>query len=238
MSLMLKRFVSLGAAVAAALLVALPVAAAENGRVTVQPGDMEGWAFVNDNHKGGSGKMVFGPAGQPFGKGSAELTLTSTLDGWALASGNHEGTRIANITALDYWTYTRNSNAIALQLTINNPSYHRLVYEPGSHGNLPAVNPKHWQQWHPTAAASRWWVTRSTVCGQNTPGCTWGQVKAMFPNATIAGGVWLKAGSGWSANKYNVDGFHFAATSPRTHVLYDFEPCEDSEHNNGHEHDC
>jgi hypothetical protein len=36
--------------------------------------------------------------------------------------------------------------------------------------------------------------------------------------------VWLKAGSGWSAGKFNVDAFVFAATTPMTSVLYDFEP--------------
>lgn len=220
----------------ALLLVAAPVAAAGAERVTVEPGDMEGWVFFNDNGRGGSGKMVFGPTGQPYGDGSAQITLTAGVDGWALATANHNGTRISSITSLDYSTYTHNTNAISLQLAVNNPSaalpgYHRLVFEPSNNGT---VTPNVWQRWNPTAPGARWWITRNTTtfCTQASP-CTWTQINAMSSTSAITGGVWLKAGSGWSANTYNVDGFHFAASSPRSNVLYDFEPSDDSEDDNG-----
>jgi hypothetical protein len=98
------------------------------------------------------------------------------------------------------------------------------VYEPGSHGN-PAVTPNTWQRWNPLDLNAKWWVTRSTICGQLTPGCTWAEIQVKFVTTnTITGGVWLKAGSNWLPNKYNVDAFLFVATAPLSGVLYDFEP--------------
>jgi hypothetical protein len=189
---------------------------------------MNGWAFNNDNGKAGSGKMVFGPTGQPLGAGSAELTLTQGIDGWALVTGNHEGTNIGGITSLDYSTYTGNSNAIALQLAVDNIGgdyYHRFVFEPGIQGS--PVKANEWQRWNPTAATAKWWVTDSsnelTFCKQAWP-CSWTDINKTYPNATITGGIWLKAGSGWSAGKYNVDAFHFIVAMPSRSVVYDFEP--------------
>jgi len=236
-----KRLLALGAALLLSVLLAAPAGAAENGLVTVSPSDMHGWGFVNDNR--GTGKMVFGP-GRPLGEGSAELTLAASTDGFALATLNHDGTRIANITSLNYSTYTRNANAIALQLAVSNigfTHYHRFVFEPRIQAPM-AVEANQWQRWNATAPLARWWVSDSsnelTFCKQAAP-CTWTDLKGHYPLATITGGVWLKAGSGWtmdpstSANKYNVDGLHFAASSPRSNVLYDFEPSDDSEHDNG-----
>jgi hypothetical protein len=199
---------------------------------------MHGWGFVNDNGKAGSGRMVFGPTGQPLGAGSAELTLTQSIDGWALATGNHEGTKVAGIVSLDYSTFTRNIYATTVQLTVNNPSsdllfpgYHRLVFEPSVTPG--SVTPNQWQRWSPTGAMAKWWITRNktALCTQASP-CTWAQIKALFPTSTINGGVWLKAGSGWPAGLYNVDAFLFIAASPLAGVLYDFEP-ERGDSNNG-----
>jgi hypothetical protein len=194
---------------------------------------MNGWAFFNDNGKSGSGQMVFGPTGQPLGAGSAELTLTGSADGYTLATRNHDGTLIASIVKLDYSTYTRNGNAISLDLTVYNtnlalpfPGYHRLVFEPVNNGT---VMPNTWQRWTPTGLAARWWVTQNKagVCTQSSP-CTWAEIRGYFSTSTIRGdlegGVHLKAGSGWSLGQYNVDAFLFAATVPLTGVLYDFEP--------------
>lgn len=208
------------AALVGSLLLAAPAAAGQNGYVVVHPGNMHGWAFVSESGTGGGGQMVSGPAGQPLGVGSAELALESTADGWALATGNHDGTMIASITSLNYSTYTRNTNAISLQLAFSGPTYHRLVFEPS---NNAAVTPNHWQQWTPTAPTARWWITRSTTVCTQASLCTWLQINTMFPAATITGGVWLKAGSGWSAGSYNVDGFTFDAANQRA-VTYDFEP--------------
>jgi hypothetical protein len=194
---------------------------------------MNGWGFVNDNRKAGGGEMVYGPIGQPLGAGSAQLTLTQSIDGWALATGNHEGTKVARILSLDYSTYTRDTldpNAIALQLAVTNigfTNYHRFVFEPRIQGPG-AVKLNQWQRWNPTAPSAIWWISdrfnEVTLCTQAAP-CTWTQLTAIYYTAaTIAGGVWLKAGSGWSAGKFNVDAFVFAATVPLTGVLYDFEP--------------
>jgi hypothetical protein len=197
---------------------------------------MNGWGFVDDTHDTvGTGQMVSGPDGQPLGAGSAELTLTGSTDGQAVATLNHEGTRIASIIKLDYSTYTRNTNAIALQLAVaglgvtGTKPWHRLVYEPSRNTTVTneAVMAGKWQRWNPTApgpSGAKWWITNTATCGQSTP-CTWDYIKITFPNATISGGVWLKAGSGWMpVNNYNVDAFLFVALTPLSGVLYDFEP--------------
>jgi hypothetical protein len=238
----LKRLLALTAALMATVLAAVPTAAAQNGYVVVHPSAMHGWAFFNDNHKAGSGQMVFGPTGQPLGVGSAELTLTTSSDGYTLTTHNHDLTKVSSIISLDYSTYTRNTHAIALQLTVYNTTdplalgYHRLVYEPGVSQGNPAVVSGAWQRWAPTAPTARWWMTHpptTGVCSQATP-CPWPTLKAMFPTTTLRGdpegSVHLKAGSGWSMdpttppNKYNVDAFVFVAASPFAGVLYDFEP--------------
>jgi hypothetical protein len=201
---------------------------------------MNGWGFVDDNNTGtGGGQMRFGPPGQPLGVGSAELTLTSKhnaagqyLDGWALATGNHNTTKVTSILSLYYSTYTAspNTNAIALQLAVSNTlptGYHRLVYEPTNNGSVVS---NHWQRWNPTDPAARWWMTPrdNPVCPQSNP-CLWSQIKILFPNATITGGIWFKAGSNWSPGTYDVDAFLFVATLPLRGTLYDFEP----DRNNG-----
>jgi hypothetical protein len=211
------------------LLAAPALADPEVAYVTVRPSAMHGWGFVNDNGKGGSGKMVFGPGRPVFGVGSAELTLTSVIDGWAIATANHDGTTLANITSLDYWTYTLNAHATALQLAVDigDGHYHRFVFEPGFNGNLAAA-PGTWQPWQPTNPAAGWWITHSTTCTQISP-CPWATILALYGTRPIKGGIWLKAGSGWPAAAYNVDGFHFGAITPAANVLYDFEPdCQEA----------
>jgi hypothetical protein len=54
--------------------------------------------------------------------------------------------------------------------------------------------------------------------------CTWTEIRALFAANPISEGVFLKAGSGWPANSYNVDAFLFIAAAPLTGVVYDFEP--------------
>jgi hypothetical protein len=232
-----KRLFALAAALVATVLAAAPTAAAQNGYVVVSPSNMNGWGFWDDTReKPGTGQMVFGPAGQPLGVGSAELTLTSALtatgafaDGEALVTTNHDGTLVDSIIALDYWTYTRNKQAISIQLAFRTSplpgNYHRLVYEPGTRGN-PAVTENVWQWQHPTAPTAGWWVTNSTVCNQSTvPACTWTEINALFGKYPLTtAGVWLKAGSNWQPGKYNVDAFLFVASAPWAAVLYDFEP--------------
>jgi hypothetical protein len=232
--MVLRKLAAAGAGLLLPILMAVPAAAdAGVGYVVVQPSAMHGWAFNNDNGNLGSGQMVFGPGQPPYGAGSAELTLTSAVDGWALVTGNHEGTKLSDIRSLDYWTFTQNLHAIALQLAVDlgDGHYHRLVFEPGYNGN-PLIVPGNWQQWNPTNAGAGWWITHATtVCTQTIP-CTWTQVLALYGSAPIKGGIWLKAGSGWPAGAYNVDGLHFSATVPASNVIYDFEPtCQESQGN-------
>jgi hypothetical protein len=231
-----KSLFSLVAALLGALLVAAPAAAAENGYVVVRPDEMHGWGFVHESGGGGNGQMVFGPAPAPLGVGSAQLTLSDAkdargrADGWALGTLNHNGTTIASIISLDYSTYTRNNYAVTVQLAVSNPAdslvlpgYHRLVFEPSVTPG--SVQQGTWQRWSPTGPLRKWWFTNNPtpVCTQVAP-CTWTEIRALFAANPISEGVFLKAGSGWPANSYNVDAFLFIAAAPWAGVLYDFEP--------------
>src|SRR3569623_654541 len=92
--------------------------------VTVTPGSMQGWAFINDQTNGaGSGSLVAGPLTAPLGTGSANLTATTTSDGQILAIAA-AAMKLANIKTLSYATYQDAANtsiaaAIALQLNVD-----------------------------------------------------------------------------------------------------------------------
>jgi hypothetical protein len=208
---------------------------------------MHGWQFYDDQHdsvcvattKCG---MVVGPDVPMMGSGSAELATQSNTDGVALLYAGYGGTRFDSITTLKYSTYRQSADpgndlAIALQMNVdydlsdNTESYQgRLVFEPyqGSGGG---VNQGVWQTWD--AKAGKWWGTKSSVptngvlhsnpCVQATP-CTWSQLLAAFPNVGVHrtyGAVVLKAGSGWSSFRGNVDGLTIAIGNAVT--TYDFE---------------
>jgi hypothetical protein len=217
------------------------------GPLTVSPSNMRGWSFVNDQQGVACAdpavcRLVAGPAGQPVGTGSAELATTSERDGTALVLQAYQGTRFDAITDLRYWTYRQsadagNNLAIALQvnadfdLTDRSSGYQgRLVFEPyqGVGGTVLSGT---WQEWD--ARSGMWWGTKSTVvrgglsvtnpCVQATP-CTWSKLLATFPNVGVHatyGAIVLKAGSGWSTFRGNVDALTISVNGAAT--TYDFE---------------
>lgn len=217
-----------------------------SGRVVVHPGDMHGWVFYNDQTgavcAGSACRMVAGPAGQPGGAGSAELADSLPTDGKALILPDYKGVRFDRLTTLRYSTYRQTTNpgnnlAIALQFNVDydlndsSTGYQgRLVFEPyvGIGGNVPAQT---WQSWD--AKAGRWWGSRTTVtvnnanvtntCVQATP-CTWTQLLAAFARVgvhNVYGAVVLKAGSGWTNFRGNVDKLVIGVDSAVT--TFDFE---------------
>ena len=215
--------------------------------VTVTPGNMNGWSFINDQTNSACTTttlcaLVTGPTGMPSGSGSAELATQASTDGIAIARAGYNGMRLDQLTELSYSTYRQsadagNNLAIALQLNVDydltdaDSSYQgRLVYEPYrmAPGGVPQGT---WQRWD--TRAGKWWGTKATVkkngvavinsCVQTSP-CTWAQVLALFPNLGIHkvyGAVVLKAGSGWSAFRGNVDAISIGVGDATT--TFDFE---------------
>lgn len=217
------------------------------GRVVVTRDSMRGWMFYDDQHdtacvSSDACQLVQGPTGQPGGTGSAELAAPSSADGKAIILPDYRGTRLDQITDLRYSTYRQtadpgNNIAIALQINVDydltdqSTGYQgRLVFEPyqGVGGNVTQGN---WQSWD--AKAGRWWGTRSSVtrnngavanpCVQSTP-CTWTQLLAAFPDAGVHatyGAIVLKAGSGWTGFRGNVDELSIGVGNAIT--TFDFE---------------
>jgi len=211
-----------------------------------------GFGFVQETPTG-SGAFVSGPNGSD-GNGSAQLTVDST-GGEALANDLYAGTRFDHLNFLSYKTYEPNpgSNAATLQFdadydsTDGTTAYQgRVVFEPSLSGEATVAN-QTWQTWNPLTAPSGWWQTGDAIvggvdvgraCTEASP-CSFTQLLASYPNAAIrpvtgqafgqpvAGGIWLKAGGGWSPGfTGNVDSLTIAVNVGGVNgtTTYDFEP--------------
>ena len=198
------------------------------------------WAFFNDNAplNPATGSYVAGPAGQPLGQGSAQLTVGSSSDGQGFGKLMHAGVRLDRITRLEY-----SSNqpagvvAPALQIPVSyngGPAWQgRLVFEPFTVNGTSV--PGAWSQWN-TLTAGKWWASGApgnTTCTQASP-CTWSQVLNLYPNLIVnpdpaVGGFLFKAGAGWTAVPFTgqVDRFTLGVDDGSgniTTTTYDFEP--------------
>ncbi len=211
-----------------------------------------GFGFVQETPNG-SGTFVSGPNGSD-GSGSAQLTVDAT-GGEALANDLYAGTRLDHINFLSYKTYQPavGPNATTLQFdadydaTDSSTAFQgRAVFEPSLSGQA-AVTNETWQTWDPLTAPSGWWQTGNAIvggvsvgkaCTQAAP-CSFAQLLASYPNASIrpitqqsggqpiAGGIWLKAGGGWSPGfTGNVDSLTIAVNVGGVNgtATYDFEP--------------
>jgi hypothetical protein len=211
-----------------------------------------GFGFVQETPTG-SGAFVSGPNGSD-GSGSAQLTVDAT-GGEALANDLYAGTRLDHINFLSYKTYQPavGSNATTLQFDADYDSTDsstafqgRVVFEPSLSGQAGVTN-ETWQTWNPLTAPSGWWQTGNAIvggvnvgkaCTQAAP-CSFSQLLASYPNAAIrpitqqsagqpiAGGIWLKAGGGWSPGfTGNVDSLTIAVNVGGVNgtATYDFEP--------------
>jgi hypothetical protein len=188
--------------------------------VNVTPGNMQGWAFVNEGANG-SGMMVDGPGVPPLGTGSAELTVDSL--GRQILVKAAPGVKLADITDLSYSTYQQTGTPlleITLQFNIdaditdaNNAFQGRLVYEPylsSPNALLTGV----WQTWAPMTG--EWWASPNAAspideaCPQSNP-CTWAELITAFPNIGIhptLGAYILRAGGPWGGGfTGNTDAF-------------------------------
>lgn len=214
--------------------------APSSSTVVVMPGDMHNWVFINDQTDGaGSGTMVAGPATAPLGDGSAQLIATTSSDGQILELPM-TGTRLADLTTLQYSTYQDAANqsiatAIALQFNVDkditdaDDSWQgRIVYEPyiNNGGTVPLGS---WNTWDAlNSGNAKWWFSKPSSfggnCSQASP-CTLTQILSLYPNIGIhpaLGAVVLKAGSGWSSFSGNVDDLVIGINNADS--VYDFEP--------------
>lgn len=211
-----------------------------------------GFGFAQETGTG-SGAFVTGPAGAD-GTGSAQLTVNAT-GGEALGTGVFAGSSLSAFNGLSYKTYSAASggHAPSLQIDVDydatdnsNAFQGRAVFEPELSGG-PAVANGTWQTWNPLTAASGWWQSGtpvvngssgSKVCTQASP-CSFATLMANYPNASVrpvlgqlfgepgGGGVWLKAGGGWSGGwSGNVDSLSASVTigANAGSATYDLEP--------------
>ncbi|MDQ3018501.1 MAG: hypothetical protein M3Q64_01375 [bacterium] len=225
------------AAFAAGMFMVPPVQAADT-TVVVTPSNMQGWGFFQETPTG-SGTMESGPSTPPLGTGSANLIVDST-GGVILAKTAYAGTRLIDITNLEYGTYRVSGGpalAIALQMDFDNNTTDsdtafkgRLIYEP-YHTNT--VTTGAWQTWDPmdSSGSGNWWFSNGTIastsgCAQANP-CTWSEVLTAFPNGGIRNtsnaAIYLKAGGGWTGGfDGNVDALIVGVNGNNTR--FNFEP--------------
>ncbi|MBX4189475.1 right-handed parallel beta-helix repeat-containing protein [Candidatus Parcubacteria bacterium] len=218
-----------------------------SGTVLVTPSNMHGWTLWNDQSDtvctdATVCRFVTGPGTPPVGNGSAELATPLSTDGKALLLADYAGTRLDAFTALSYSTYRQtadagNNLAIALQFTVDydltdgaTGFMGRIIFEPYQ-TNGGSVVQNTWQTWD--AKAGKWWGSRTTVtkadvsvanqCVQATP-CTLAQLLLAFPNIGVhatLGSVVLKAGSGWTNFRGNVDNLTIGVSGINTTYNFD-----------------
>lgn len=207
--------------------------------VVVTPTNSAGWGFLQETPNG-TGSLVVGPSTPPLGIGSANLIVDST-GAEILGEAAYGDVQLSDITKLRYSTYKTSGSpalAIALQFAIDydNTDSHtgfqgRLVYEP-YHTQTVATGV--WQTWDTLndsagTGAGNWWFSPGSgfrpgavTCPQSNP-CTWAQVNSLYPNASIRGAVYLKAGGGWIGGfDGNADALTIGVNGDD--ITYDFEP--------------
>jgi len=196
--------------------------------------------FVVINQSGGLGGvgMVFGPATPPRGVGSLQLTVTAAADHWSVYNYDHIGTKLSDITALGYSTYTDTSTyAPLLQIEINpgtpSPagagadcpalSYSTLNFEP--YYQSAGIVQNSWQTWNVLSMSGVVWSTGTgptcAPAADAPTGVSWSTFLTYYPSATIKYGFGVDVGSGWSAMTGEADAL-IIGTGQST--LYDFEP--------------
>jgi hypothetical protein len=224
-----------------------------DGRLAVNAANAASLGFrFQEETPEGSGAFVGGPNGAD-GNGSARLTVDAA-GGEALATGLFAGTRFDDINFLSYKTFQASAgpHATTVQFdadydaTDSTTSFQgRVVFEPSQSGQATVTNLT-WQTWNPLSAPSGWWQTGTPIvgdatvaqqCTQATP-CSFAQLLAAYPDIAIrpitgqvggqpfGGGVWLKAGGGWSPGfTGHVDSLTLAVDVGGVNgtVTYDFE---------------
>ena len=184
--------------------------------------------FVVINQSSGQGGVgiVYGPATPPLGLGSLQLTVTGASDHWSVYNYDHIGTKLSDISALGYSTYTDNGiTDPILQMEINpgntagidaGVTYSTLNFEP--YLQSAGVTPNTWQTWD--VLSGNVWGTHLSGAPNGSP-LSWSDFVATYPNATIIGGFGINVGSGWSAMTGEADALTIGTAAT---FSYDFEP--------------
>lgn len=241
------RKLLIAAMTACALMAGAATAYADTTEV-VLPGDPD-WHSA-DTRAPGTGGQEEGPATPPAGTGSYELrtpVAPGPNPGAAKVqylTDDYDGTRLADIDGIGYSTYleTPGVAVVALNLRVDltgdgQPDAY-MVFEPYVNPTQGPVLTNTWQDWDAYAGGSaRWWLnTGAAGCGQATP-CTWTQILAAFPDATIEegtacgpgaapkspcpGSLGLNQGSGNPGVVSNADALYVSVGGEKT--TYDFE---------------
>ena len=197
-----------------------------------------GFGFLQETATG-SGSFVSGPNGSD-GVGSAQLNVDAT-GGEVLANGLYAGTRSTTLTSCRTRPIRRlrgrmRQRCSSIPTTTRPTATRRSRVASCSSPACPgqgAVTSERWQTWNPLTAPSGWWQTGDAVVGGVDVGkacteaapCSFAKVLATYPNASIrpitqqvsgnpiAGGIYLKAGGGWSPGfTGNVDDLTIAVT--------------------------
>lgn len=209
---------ALAGAMAAALGLAgaVPAQSATTTEV-VTPNDVNtgGDWFSADTRPPGTGTFEQGPGTPPAGTGSFELRTPDNIAKVQLLTDRYDGAALADLTTLQYSTYRDPQStgfvagvaALNLRVDSNGDGLpdHYFVFEPYQSEGNGAVQTGVWQTWDAIdGGAARWWVNTGgpTTCGQDNP-CTWTQLLATYPTATIEEGLNFPGSLGVNQGSFN-----------------------------------
>ncbi len=179
-----------------------------------------------------SGDFVVGPASPPLGSGSFRTVTATAGSKVYLFNYDHIGTALSAIEGIAYDTYKAPGvigvafPSINIQIDINGGTldagdFRTLVFEPYVQpGFVDATGV--WETRDAYGAGNaKWWSTgNANGCGQSTP-CSWTNILAAFPGATIVGGFGINQGSGNTGLDASTDALLIAYGG--NSVTYDFE---------------
>jgi len=229
------------ALVLSALVLGTSISTVDAATSTITPASMAPWHFQISGTA--SGRLVAGPATPPLGSGSVRLSTGSDGDSGAqFRNGAFSATPLANITALNYYTYVTNNQGCQAPYVILNidndnngsiddllffePCYQTGTYTGSTVPNQGNVALNTWQQWN--AMSGGWWPQSGNNSGP--PLTTLAQYNSAHPNsriinsATGSGGIRLTAGFGapvWNNFVGYADAFTIGVSGNNT--TYNFE---------------
>ena len=180
-----------------------------------------------------AGQFTVGPGDPPLGSGSFSMRLAASTEKVQLFNYDHMGTPLASITEISYATYKDPASsfplpAINIQIDKNGGAlvagdFSTLVFEPYHQPGFVDVSGV-WQTWDAINGGNgQWWSTgplATNPCPQSNP-CSWNELVAAYPGATIVGGFGINAGSGNAGLIGSADAL--SITYGGTSVTYDFE---------------
>jgi len=201
-----------------------------------------GWAYRTENTA--SGALVTGPGTPPSGVGSFSMPtgagIGPGLGGKTYLFTNlYDGTPLASLTTLKYWTYISNgvlpvAPALNLYVDLDNNGTRdtTFVWEPVYAVSQGPVALNTWQQWNALSNDNGWWYTANFGLLTNGGGGEYHPLSyyldpLRYPNAKIVNWVGLPgtnvvtgqaSGGGWNNWVGSVDMIEINAAD------YDFEP--------------